>query len=116
MAEHRERDALLDSMAVADLREAAIVSLNSTATTIASTSLTKQMMRNGWTASNAEELASYFSGLVRDIDRVGPNGTTNMSKWFDSAGVTLKGEDELKSAAYGAAEVFNAYVRRRWPR
>jgi hypothetical protein len=34
-------------------------------------------------------------------------------KFSDGA---LKGEDELKSAAYGAAEVFNAYVRRRWPR
>lgn len=114
-AEQRERQNIYDAMSLTELREAAIASLSAAAATLQNSMLTRKMLRNGWTPDEAIRLADYFSGLADDIDEAGPYGQINMAKWFDFSGVSMKSADELKRAAYDLSEVFNAYVRRRWP-
>jgi hypothetical protein len=114
IAKERERQDAYDAMALSDLREAAMTSLTAAAATIRNTKLMAKMRHNGWTKDEADRLGDYFLKLVDNIDNTGPNSQTNMAKWFDFSEITFKADDELKSVAYGASEVYNAYVRRTW--
>jgi hypothetical protein len=111
----RRKQAGFDAMDLPALKEAATASLRAAVTTLSTATLTSALRDHGWTAAETERLAAYFLELAANIDAAGPWGT-NMSKWFDDVGITLYAEDELREAAHEAATVYNAYVRRKWPR
>ncbi len=90
----------------------AVESLTNAADQFANSHLTAAQRKHGWTAEEADRLASYFLSLAKGIDTAGPWGQTNMAKWFDSVGIT--GDDDLRALAYDATSVYNAYVCRKW--
>lgn len=81
-AEEQERQQVFDTMALPELREAAIAALASAAEIIMNTSVSDSS--DDWTTENRNNLASHFLKMAENIDdNVESSGNFNMSKWFD---------------------------------